>query len=84
MTRNSQVRKPVQSAVQMAVAALDNHPSRSPLDDPDMRYVDPSPGSLDLPLPGAPGKRRTSGTGSVRGRIRGQSLRRRECPAALR
>jgi hypothetical protein len=47
ITRNLQPRK-LEAAVEMAVAAVENSPLPSPLDDPDMRYVDPSPGSLDL------------------------------------
>jgi hypothetical protein len=57
----------MRTLVQMAVAALDNHPSRSPLDDPDMLNVDPSPGSLDLPLPGKPDNRHAAGSGAARG-----------------
>jgi len=48
MTGNRQPKKPVEYSVEMAVAALDCHPRPSPMDDPDMRHVDPSPVSLDL------------------------------------
>jgi len=54
MVRNLQPRKPVRSDVEMAIAAVENSPLPSPMDDPDMRYVDLSPGSLDLTLDGWP------------------------------
>ena len=51
--RNSQRKKPKASAVDLAVAALDEHPRPNPMD-ADMRDVDSDPTSLDLPLPGSP------------------------------
>ena len=50
MARNTQPRKPVESAVEMAIAAMEDSPRPSPLDQ-DMSAVDPSPTSLDLVLP---------------------------------
>ena len=47
MARNRQSRKTLESAVEMAIAAVENSPLPSPLDQ-DMSAVDPSPGSLDL------------------------------------
>ena len=76
MTRNSQPMKRQESIVEMAVAAVENSPLPSPLDDPDMPDVDPSPGSLDLPLPGKPDNRHAAGTGASRGGAKGRFLRR--------
>ena len=53
--------------VQMAIAALDCHPGPNPLDDTEMRYVDPSPGSLDLVPPGKPDSRPLPRSGVGRG-----------------
>jgi hypothetical protein len=53
MARNTQSRKPVRSAVEMAVAAVEDSPRPSPLD-MDLRGIDPSPGALDLPVRGRP------------------------------
>jgi hypothetical protein len=71
-----QPKKSMRTLVQMAVAALDCHPSPSPLDDPDMLNVDPSPGSLDLPLPGKPDNRHATESGAARGGTKGRFLRR--------
>jgi hypothetical protein len=60
MARNPQPKKPEESAVELAVAALDGNPS--PLD-MDMRAIDPDPTSLDLALPGKPDDRRAAETG---------------------
>lgn len=76
MAKDRQPGMPMKSAVEMAVAALDNHPARSPLDDPDMLYVDPSPGSLDLPLPGKRDDRHVAGSGAARGGTKGRFSRR--------
>ena len=54
-------KKPEQSAVDLAIAALDGNPS--PLD-MDMRAIDPDPTSLDLALPGKPDDRRAAETGA--------------------
>jgi hypothetical protein len=80
MARSSQPKRAVQYAVEMAVAALECHPSPSPLDDPDMRYVDPSPGSLDLPPPGKPDDRRAAETGAARSGAKRRSPRRKKRP----
>jgi len=61
MARNPQPKKPEESAVELAVAALDGNPS--PLD-MDMRAIDPDPTSLDLALPGKPNDRRAAETGA--------------------
>ncbi len=53
MARDRQPRKPVESAVAMAVAAVEDSPLPSPLD-MDMRDIDPDPTSLDLTLPDKP------------------------------
>jgi hypothetical protein len=66
-------KKSMRTALEMAVAALDSHPSPSPLDDPDMLNVDPSPGSLDLPLPGKPDNRHAAESGAARGGTKGRS-----------
>jgi len=76
MARNSQPRKPGEFEVEMAVAALDCHPGLGPLDDPDMRYVDPSPGSLDLVLPDNRDNRHAAESGTARGGTKGRFLRR--------
>jgi hypothetical protein len=47
IVRNPRPRKPEQSAVEMALAAIEGRPS--PLDDADMETVNPDPSSLDLP-----------------------------------
>jgi hypothetical protein len=58
MARNPQPKKPEESAVELAVAALDGNPD--PLD-MDMSGIDPAPTSLDLPLPGKPDNRHAAG-----------------------
>ena len=80
MARSSQPKRAVQYAVEMAVAALECHPSPSPLDDPDMLNVDPSPGSLDLPLPGKPDNRHAAESGAARGGVKRRFLRRKNRP----
>ncbi len=61
MARNPQPKKPEESAVELAVAALEGSPN--PLD-MDMRAIDPDPTSLDLALPGKPDDRRAAETGA--------------------
>ncbi len=53
MVRNRQPRKPVESAVEMAIAAVEGCPNPSPLDQ-DMAGIGESPSDLDLTLPGKP------------------------------
>ena len=53
MPGKPQRKKPYQSAVSLAVAAVEHRPS--PLDDPEMAVVDPAPISLDLPDGGVVG-----------------------------
>ena len=53
LVRNPQPRKPVECAVELAIAAVEDSPRPSPLDQ-DMSAVDPDPTSLDLTLPGKP------------------------------
>jgi len=65
-----------ESAVEMTIGALNCHPCPSPLDDPDMRYVDPSPGSLDLVLRGRPDSRHAAESRAARDRVKGRSSRR--------
>jgi hypothetical protein len=68
MARNPQPKKPEESAVELAVAALDGNPS--PLD-MDMRAIDPDPTSLDLALPGKPDDRHAAaGLGRAGGRAK--------------
>jgi hypothetical protein len=49
-------KKPEKSAVEMAIAAVEDSPRPSPLD-MDMSGIDPDPTSLDLALPGKPKNR---------------------------
>ena len=63
MARNRQPRKPAESAVEMAIAAVEDSPRPSPLDQ-DMSAVDPHPTCLDLTLPGKPDKRHAAETGA--------------------
>ncbi len=51
VARNPQPRKPVEAAVEMAIAAVEDSPRPSPLD-MDMKNIGDSPTGLDLPLPG--------------------------------
>jgi hypothetical protein len=74
MTWNQQPRKPVESAVEMAIAAVEDSPRPSPLDQ-DMSAVGPYPTSLDLTLPGKPDDRPdAAGPGAARGGAKGRSL----------
>ena len=74
MTASSpQPKKSMRTFVQMAIAALNNHPSSGHLDDADMRYVDPSPISLDLPQPVKPVNRHAPEAGATRGGTKGWS-----------
>ncbi len=77
MTRNRQPKKPVEYSVEMAVDALDCHPRPSPMDDPDMRHVDPSPVSLDLTMPDG---WKGAGAGALPRGTKARSLRRKSCP----
>jgi len=79
MVRNPQPRKPVESAVEMAVAAVEDSPRPSPLDQ-DMSAVDPDPTSLDLTVPGKPDNQHAAETGAARGGAKGRSLRRKNRP----
>lgn len=72
MVRTPQPKKPVESAVEMAVAAVEDSPRPSPLDQ-DMSAVDPDPTSLDLTLPGKPDNRHAAETGAARGGAKGRS-----------
>ena len=76
MDRNTPSRKPGEFEVTMAVVTLDSHLSPSPLDDPDMRHVDPSPGSLDLVPPGVPDNGHAAESGAARGEAKWRFLRR--------
>ncbi len=81
VVRNPRPRKPDQSAVELAIAALDGSPN--PLD-MDMMGIDPDPTSLDLTLAG-----RATGTPPSRGRLlagpksgsQERSLRRENAPS---
>jgi|GEM_PF-1241840 len=75
MARNKQPRKPVECAVEMAIAAVESSPLPSPLDQ-DMSAVDPDPTSLDLTLPGKPGNRHATESGAARGGAKGRFWRR--------
>jgi hypothetical protein len=67
MARNRQPRKPVESAVEMAVAAVEDNPLPSPLDQ-DMAGIGEPPSDLDLTLPGKPDNRHAAETRAIRGR----------------
>jgi len=71
MARNRQSRKTLESAVEMAIAAVENSPLPSPLDQ-DMSAVDPSPTSLDLTLPAKSSNRHAAETGAARARTKGR------------
>jgi len=75
MARNKQPREPVECAVEMAIAAVEDSPRLSPLD-MDMSGIDPDPTSLDLTLPGMPDSRHAAESGAARGGAKGRSLRR--------
>jgi len=70
--RRHQPKKPKESAVALAIAALDGN--EHPLD-MDMGDIDPDPTSLDLPLPGKPDNLSAAGTGAARGGTKGRFLR---------
>jgi hypothetical protein len=71
MARNRQSRSPVESAVEMAIAPVENNPLPSPLDiDMD---IDTAPTCLDLPLPGMPDNRHAAESGAARGGAKGRS-----------
>ena len=75
MARNRQPRKKsVESAVEMAIAALEDPALPSPLDQ-DMSAVDPSPGSLDLVLPDSRDNRHAAESGAARGVTKWRFLR---------
>jgi hypothetical protein len=61
-----------ESAVQMAVAALEDSPRPSPLDQ-DMSALDPDPTSLDLVFPDNRDNRHAAESGAARGRTKGWS-----------
>jgi hypothetical protein len=63
MARNPQPKRPGNSAVDLAIAAVEDSPRPSPLD-MDMSGIDPDPTSLDLALPGKPDKRHAAETGA--------------------
>ncbi|MGA2607434.1 MAG: hypothetical protein ABSH01_08250 [Terriglobia bacterium] len=67
LVRNPQPRKPVECAVEMAIAAVEDSPRPSPLDQ-DMSAIDPHPTSLDLVLPGKPDNRHATETGPASGK----------------
>ena len=74
--RNPQPREPVESAVEMAIAAVEESPRPSPLDQ-DMSEVDPDPTSLDLVFPDNRDNRHAAETGAARGGTKRRFLRRR-------
>jgi hypothetical protein len=65
-------KKPKKSAAELAVAAVEDSPRPSPLDQ-DMSAVDPDPTSLDLTVPGKPDNRHAAETGAARGGAKGRS-----------
>ena len=67
MVRNPQPRSPVESAVEMAIAAVENSPIPNPLD-LDMVGIGESPSDLDLTLPGKPDNRHAAETCPACGR----------------
>ncbi len=71
--RKTQPKKPGNSVVELAIAALDGSPN--PLD-LDVRDLDPSPTSLDLALPGEADNRHSTKPGAAPGRSQEPSLRR--------
>jgi hypothetical protein len=71
MTRNRQPRKPVESAVEMAVAAVEDSPLPSPLD-VDMD-INTNPTSLDLVFPDNRDNRHAAKSGAARGGTKGRS-----------
>jgi hypothetical protein len=71
VVRNPQPRITVESALEMAIAAVEDSPRPSPLDQ-DMTAVDPDPTSLDLTLPGKPDNRHAAVTGGAPGGAKGR------------
>ena len=63
-------KEPKESAVELAIAALDGNPN--PLD-MDTRGIDPDPTSLDLTLPVKPDNRHAAETGAAHGGAKGRS-----------
>lgn len=47
VAKNQRCKKAEQSAIEMALAAIEGRPN--PLDDPELRKVSPDPTSLDMP-----------------------------------
>ena len=78
MARNRQPRSPVESAVEMAIAAVEDSPRPSPLD-VDMD-ISTDPTSLDLTLPGRPDNRHAAESGAAPGGAKGRSLRHKDRP----
>ena len=62
-TSSPRAKKSMRTVVEMAIAAVENSPLPSPLDQ-DMSAVDPDPTCLDLTLPGKPDKRHAAETGA--------------------
>ena len=69
----------MEAAVEMAIAAVEESPHLSPLDQ-DMSPVDPDPTSLDLPLPDNRDIRHATETRAARGGDRERSLRHKDHP----
>jgi len=72
MVRNPQPGKPAESALEMAVAAVEDSPRPSPLDQ-DMTGIGESPSDLDLTLPGKPDNRHAAETCPACGRPKRRS-----------
>lgn len=79
MTRNRQPKEPVESAVEMAIAAVEDSPRPSPLDQ-DMSAVDPDPTCLDLAQIGKPDNRHAAESGAALGGAIGRCLERKNRP----
>jgi hypothetical protein len=67
MARNRQPRSPAESALEMAIAAVEDSPLPSPLDQ-DMAGIGELPSDLDLTLPGKPDNRHAAETCPACGR----------------
>ena len=67
MVRNRKPRSPAESALEMAVAAVEDSPLPNPLD-LDMASIGESPSDLDLTLPGKPGNQHAAETCPACGR----------------
>ena len=61
-----------ESAVEMAIAAVEDSPLPNPLDQ-DISAVDPDPTSLDLVFPDNRDNRHAAESGAARGRVKGRS-----------